>query len=156
MKALAWRRVVLAAVIAVGTAAICTFVLAPRSVDAAGPGWVSLFNGKNLDGWYTYFNSTGKKDPKGVFKVENGVIHVLDIPVTKEDEEFGYIATEKEFSNCRIHVEYRWGVKKFPPRADAKRDAGLLYWVVGPDKVWPRMVECQIQEGDKNRCRQNQ
>ena len=29
-----------------------------------------------------------------------------------------------------------------------KRDAGVLYHVVGKDGVWPRSVECQIQEGD--------
>lgn len=148
MRANALRSGLLAAVVVVGITGVCRFLRAPQPVEAAGPGWVSLFNGKNLDGWYSYFNSTGKKDPKGIFKVEKGLIHVLDIPVTKENQEFGYIATEKEFSNCRIHVEYKWGVKKFLPRADTKRDAGLLYWVVGPDKVWPRMVECQIQEGD--------
>lgn len=120
-----------------------------NQLQAAESGWVSLFNGRNLDGWYSYFNSTGKNnDPKKVFKVEKGVIHVLDIPVTGGNEESGYIATEKEFSNSRIHVEYKWGTKRFYERPETPRDAGLLYWIVGPDKVWPRMVECQIQEGD--------
>ncbi|MGH9549154.1 MAG: hypothetical protein ACRD3W_07265, partial [Terriglobales bacterium] len=39
-------------------------------------GWVPLFNGKNLEGWYSYLDSSGRnKDPKGAFKVENGMIH---------------------------------------------------------------------------------
>ena len=58
--------------------------------------------------------------------MEGGVIHVLDIPVTGEEQEFGYIATEKEFSNSGIHVEYKWGTKHFAPRAETPRDAGLL------------------------------
>jgi hypothetical protein len=32
------------------------------------------------------------------------------------------------------------------------RDAGLLYHVTPPDSVWPRCVECQIQEGDVGDC----
>src|SRR5207244_212953 len=47
-----------------------------------------------------------------------------------------------------IRLEYKWGNKRFPPRAEAKRDSGILYHFVGPDKVWPRSVECQIQETD--------
>ena len=39
-------------------------------------------------------------------------------------------------------------MKRFPPRLDSKRDNGVLYHLVGEDKVWPNCVECQIQEGD--------
>jgi hypothetical protein len=117
--------------------------------EAATGGWVSIFNGKNLDGWYTYLQSSGKnKDPQGIIKVEDGMIHVFGIPKTDEKQQFGYLATEKEYSHCRIRLEYKWGTKQFTPRATGKRDAGLLYDVVGPDKVWPRMLEAQIEEGD--------
>ena len=43
---------------------------------------ISLFNGKDLSGWYTFIphkddpNADPRTDPKGVFKVEDGVIHV--------------------------------------------------------------------------------
>ena len=112
-------------------------------------GWVSLFNGKNLDGWYTFLPSTGKNaDPKRVFKVEDGMIHILDIPVTGDKQEFGYLATEHEFGHCRIRAEFKWGTKRFPPREEDKRDSGLLYYFTGPDKVWPRALELQIQETD--------
>lgn len=118
-------------------------------VGSADTGWVSIFNGKNLAGWYTYLPSTGRNsDPKGVFKIHDGMIHILDIPVAVENQEMGFIATEKEYSNCRIRLEYKWGQKRFPPRAQAPRDSGLLYHFVGPDKVWPRSVECQIMETD--------
>jgi beta-glucanase (GH16 family) len=39
-------------------------------------------------------------------------------------------------------------MKQFAPRTLSKRDNGLLYGLVGEDKVWPRCVECQIEEGD--------
>lgn len=40
------------------------------------------------------------------------------------------------------------GGKRFPLRADVKRDSGILYHFVGPEKIWPRSAECQIQETD--------
>jgi len=38
--------------------------------------------------------------------------------------------------------------KKFAPRQDVIRDAGLLYHASGTDKVWPPSVKFQIQKGD--------
>jgi Domain of Unknown Function (DUF1080) len=123
--------------------------LLSRSAAPDSEGWISLFNSKNFDGWYTFLPSTGKNvDPKKVFKMENGMIHILDIPVTAEKQEFGYLASEKEFSHCRIRAEFKWGVKRFPPREEDKRDSGLLYYFTGPDRVWPRSFELQIQETD--------
>ena len=38
---------------------------------------IKLFNGKNLDGFYTYLRDHGKNhDPDHVFRVEKGVVHV--------------------------------------------------------------------------------
>src|SRR5271165_4168433 len=132
--------------------AIISFVAA--SLLSAQPrpdsdGWTSLFNGKNFDGWYTFLPSTGKNsDPKKVFKMENGMVHILDIPESDEKQEFGYLSSEREFSNCRIRVEFKWGTKRFAPNRENKRDSGLLYFFTGPDKIWPRALEFQIQETD--------
>lgn len=116
---------------------------------AMGEGWTPLFNGRNLEGWYTWLPSTGRNtDPKRVFDVHDEMLHILNIPVTGQDEEFGYVATENEYGNYRLRFQYRWGARRFAPRANDKRDSGLLYHVVGPDTVWPRSVECQVQEGD--------
>jgi hypothetical protein len=105
-------------------------------------GRVSLFNGRDLTGWYTFVPEFGKnKDPLGIFKVRDGVIHV-------SGEKFGYISTEKEYENFRFSVDFRWGQKKWPPRENAVRDAGLLYHVQGADMVWANCLELQIQEGD--------
>jgi hypothetical protein len=121
----------------------------PSSPPALGQGWEPLFNGRNLDGWYTFLPSTGKnRDPQGVFRVERGMIHILGIPASAEKQEFGYLATNAEFSHCRIHAEFKWGTRRFPPREEDKRDSGLLYYFVGPDKIWPTSLEFQIEEGD--------
>jgi Domain of Unknown Function (DUF1080) len=135
---------------------LAAFVLvvpyAPAAEGKPGnEGWVSLFNGKDFTGWYTYLDSSGKnKDPNGVFKVENGMIHILDVPMSdgktpggKSDN--GYLATNQDFSNVRIHAEYKWGVKR---ASEGKRNSGLLYLAVGPDAIYPTSLECQIEETD--------
>src|SRR6202035_876026 len=124
-------------------AAIATIVPSASAASeekSENDGWVPLFNGKDFSGWYTYLDSDGKnKDPKGVFKVENGMIHILDVPMSdgktpggKSDN--GYLATTQDFSNVRIHAEYKWGVKR---ATEGKRNSGLLYLAVGPDAIYP-------------------
>ncbi|MEP7108269.1 MAG: DUF1080 domain-containing protein [Ferruginibacter sp.] len=105
-----------------------------------------LFNGRNLDGWYSFLRSKGRNnDPEKVFSVENGLLHI-------SGKEFGYICTEKEFTDFHLAVEFKWGIKKYPPRdADStKRDNGICYYMPADakDMVWPKSIECQIQEGD--------
>ncbi|MGC4035270.1 MAG: DUF1080 domain-containing protein [Chitinophagaceae bacterium] len=105
-----------------------------------------LFNGKNLDGWYSFLKTKGKNnDPEKVFAIENGLLHI-------SGKEFGYICTEKVYENFHLAVEFKWGTKKYPPRdADTtKRDNGICYYmpVDAKDYVWPKSIECQIQEGD--------
>lgn len=113
-------------------------------------GWISLLNGRDLSGWYTMLEKSGKDvaQEKGMVVMEENMLHVLGNRVTAEPSEPGYIATNQEYGNVHIRVEYKWGVKRFPPRTMTKRDNGLLYGLVGPDRVWPTMVECQIEEGD--------
>ena len=105
-----------------------------------------LFNGKNLNGWYSFLSTKGKNnDPEKVFIVENGLLHI-------SGKEFGYICTERIFKDFHLAVEFKWGEKKFPPRdADTtKRDNGICFYVPINEKdfVWPKSIECQIQEGD--------
>lgn len=101
-----------------------------------------LFNGKDLSGWYTFLKTKGKSnDPDTVFSVNNGLLKITG-------KEFGYIVTNRSFNNFHLVVEFRWGEKKYPPRENKVMDNGICYYVVPTDKVWPRSVECQIQEGD--------
>lgn len=104
-----------------------------------------LFNGKNLDGWYTFLRTTGKNnDPKGVFTVSKGNIVI-------SGEEYGCITTEKEYENYKLVMEFKWGDRTFAPRVDRARDNGLLIHSQGKDGgyngVWMHSIECQIIEG---------
>ena len=117
-----------------------------RADDARDGGTLRLFNGKDLTGWYVFIDPKADRyspdsSPEGVFEVEDGVIHV-------SGERFGCLTTEEEFADYHLTVEVKWGETKWPPRAAAVRDSGILMHCVGPDKIWPKSIECQIQEHD--------
>jgi Domain of Unknown Function (DUF1080) len=120
------------------------------SPAAGADGWISLLNGNDLSGWYSVLHRSGRGAAERMHYVtmEEEMLHVMGIEQGSEPAEAGYLATNTEFENVHIRVEYKWGMKRFAPRLVAKRDNGLLYGLVGQDTVWPTCVECQIEEGD--------
>lgn len=103
-----------------------------------------IFTPENKNEWYTYVIGDGKdNDTHKVFQFEKEVLHV-------SGELVGYMATKKKYGNFHFTVEFKWGEKRYPPRENQKRDAGILYHVdlYSGDKIWPRSLEYQIQEGD--------
>lgn len=118
---------------------ICMVFFAANSIAQE---FKPLFNGKNLDGWYSFLKNKGKNnDSNQVFTINNGLLKITG-------KDFGYIVTEKSYTDFHLVVEFKWGQQKYPPRENVVRDNGICYYVVPTDKVWPRSVECQIQEGD--------
>jgi hypothetical protein len=108
---------------------------------SSGPRPLVLFDGKSLAAFDVFVrNEPLNVDPDGVFRVEDGVVHV-------SGTEHGYFITKQSFRDYRLHAEFRWGEGTFGGRAGKSRDSGILYHVQGPDKVWPRSLELQIQEG---------
>ena len=102
---------------------------------------VVLFDGADLHNFDTFLKTTGlNSDPNGVFRVENGLIHI-------SGTEFGYIITKQEFHDYYLRAEFKWGEGTFAPRAGQARDSGILYNIQGEQKVWPRSIEFQIVEG---------
>src|SRR5437867_12420098 len=119
--------------------------------------WKQLFNGKDLSGWDKYLAakySRGAKVKEPPFGLNNDPLQVFTVvekdgvpAIRISGEVFGAITTKEDFGNAHIRVEYKWGEKKWPPRAAAKhyRDSGLLYWGVGEhgagSGAWMRSVE---------------
>jgi hypothetical protein len=106
---------------------------------------IHLFNGKDLSGWYTFIKGTGRNiDPKGIFKVQNGLIRI-------SGEEFGCITTNNEYESYKLEVEFKWGELTFAPRVNNARDSGILLHSTGEDGdffgTWMRSIECQLIEG---------
>lgn len=106
---------------------------------------IPLFNGKDLAGFYTYLKGQGKNnDPDKVFSVADGMIVV-------SGKTFGALTSEKEYQDYRLVVEYKWGVKTWPPREERGRDSGIFVHAVGADGarsgVWMEGIICQLWEG---------
>jgi hypothetical protein len=144
---------------------------------AQGPSandWTSLWNGKDLAGWTTWMqrpepssvveglsrNAQGRyteaigsgRDPLRVFTILPDVDGRSAIRIS--GEVFGELRTMRSFSSYHLRLQFKWGAKKWPPRAaDATpRDSGLLYHVHAEPgaegRTWARSVELQIQEHD--------
>lgn len=130
---------------------------------------ITLFNGKDLTGWQTYLSIPDTsvkvnlpKNAEGQYTEPLGFDNdpLNNYTVVTEDgqpairvtgEVFGHIRTIGEYENYHLTLQFKWGTKKYAPRKNAKRDAGLLYHSVGvPAKraAWSQSQECQIQEGD--------
>ena len=104
-----------------------------------------LFDGSNLDYWYTFIRDRGRdSDPKNVFTVQDGILVITG-------EEWGCITTHEEYKNYTLVAEYRWAGPTHEPRKDKTRDCGILLNSVGEDGgysgTWMHSIECQIIEG---------
>jgi hypothetical protein len=105
---------------------------------------IQLFNGKDLTGFYTYLKDSKLEDPKHVFTVVGGMIHI-------SGEEWGAITTRDEYADYRLVVEWKWGGKTCLPRLDKARDSGILLHGTGEDGAagngWLESIEYQMIEG---------
>ncbi len=111
----------------------------------AGGAGIKLLNGKDLTGWYLYILGQGRNnDPKKVFSVENGMLHI-------SGEQVGALITEKEHTNYRLVLEYKWGERMWPPREKDAMDCGVMVHCGEKDAavvgMWPRSIQCQIYQG---------
>src|SRR5262249_26335812 len=108
----------------------------------APKGVIKLFNGKDLTGLHTWLKDTKHEDPKKVFTVHDGMIHV-------SGETNGYVSTNQAYKDYHVSVEYKWG-----KRTDGRkyvRNSGLLLNAVGPGGgaggTWMSCFECQLAQG---------
>lgn len=101
-----------------------------------------LFNGKDLTGLTTWLKDTKREDPRRVFRVTDGQLHITG-------DGFGYLATAEDYENYRLVVEYKWGKKT--DGGKYVRNSGILLHAVGPDGgaggTWMSCIECQLAQG---------
>lgn len=105
---------------------------------------VVLFNGTNLDGWYTWLRDHKYEDPDRVFSVQDGMIRI-------SGQEWGGLATRQSYRDYHLIVEWKWGGPNWGERKERARDSGILVHGTGEDGaasgVWLESIESQIIEG---------
>jgi hypothetical protein len=114
---------------------------------------IILFNGKNLEGFYTWIVNHQYQDPARVVAVVDRIDGAPAIRVS--GEEWGGFATAQEYSDYRLIVEFRWGSLTWGDRMSRSRDSGILVHCQGKDGntgkdfngPWMRSIEAQLIEG---------
>jgi hypothetical protein len=103
---------------------------------------IQLFNGKDLTGHTTWLKDTKRDDPRKVFRVTDGQLHITG-------DGFGYMATDKAYRDYHLVVEYKWGKKT--DGGKFVRNSGILLHGIGPDGgangTWMSCIECQLAQG---------
>lgn len=126
----------------------------PGSVITPKTKPIVLFNGQNLDNFYTWLSDTKYEDPRKVFTVtkENDGTPVI----RASGDGLGGIITKNRYANYHLIVEYRWGKLTWGGRKKATKDSGILLHCHGDDgnygagkgtSPWMSSIECQIIEG---------
>ena len=99
---------------------------------------IPLFNGKNLDGLYTWLQDTKYEDPRKVFTVEDGMLHI-------SGDAGGYICTKDRYKDYHLVVEYRWGERTWQSRKNAAKDTGVIVHATDPDGSFQNVFMAGIE-----------
>ena len=103
-----------------------------------------------LTGWHVLIKGQGvvPVDSQRHFVWEDSLLHILPEAAPGSRQAFAALVTDSSYRSYTLTLEYRWGEKKFAPRTDAPRDAGVLFHAQDRTGFWPTSLEYQIQEDD--------
>ena len=140
------------------TAILMLFVFASPAITAPQTATrpdnvIHLFDGKSLDGFYTWLVDSRREDPLRVFTVVDQVDGASAVRIS--GEKWGGIITRDSYRDYRLVVEFRWGLLTWGQRRNATRDSGVLVHAQGADGntgrdfngPWMRSIEAQVIEG---------
>ncbi|MEA3365696.1 MAG: DUF1080 domain-containing protein [Candidatus Hydrogenedentes bacterium] len=119
--------------------------------------WVSLFNGKNLDGWIPKIaKHESGENFANTFRVEDGILKVSYEGYDKFDNQFGHLFYKDPFSNYRLRVEYRFVGEQVEGGAGwAWRNSGIMIHGQTPQSMaieqsFPVSIEVQLLGGKES------
>jgi Domain of Unknown Function (DUF1080) len=105
---------------------------------------IRLFDGKTLGDCYTWLKDTKREDPRKVFTVADGMIHI-------SGDGLGGLVTNKRYRDYHLLLEFKFGERTWQKREKAARDSGCLIHSNGQDGgyegCWMPSIEVQIIEG---------
>lgn len=117
--------------------------------------WVSLFNGKDLEGWTPKIRGFDYGDNiYNTFRVEDSVIKVSYDGYNDEfKDQFGHLYYKTPFSNYRLKIEYRFTGNQLKDGAEwATKNSGVMIHCEDPknidkDQKFPLSIEVQMLGG---------
>jgi hypothetical protein len=117
-------------------ALLAGFVLV-APVHGAAAEWIDLLAGP-LESAQPYAWKHFSEEPQSklseVWQLRDGVLSCRGTPK-------GYLYLDHNFTDFILRLEWRW------PEAGKPGNGGVLFRISGPDKVWPRSLEAQINAG---------
>jgi hypothetical protein len=132
---------------------LCGYAVEPGGAENGQ--WISLFNGKNLDGWKVKIKGYELGENFGnTFRVEDGVMKVSYDQYEKFDGRFGHIFHKEKFSHYILRLEYRFVGDQTPGGPGwAFRNSGIMMHCQSPesmrkDQDFPVSVEVQLLGGN--------
>ncbi|MFM1918810.1 MAG: hypothetical protein RLZZ303_444, partial [Candidatus Hydrogenedentota bacterium] len=126
----------------------------PAAEPEIASGWISLFNGKDLEGWTPKIRGHELGDNFGnTFRVEDGLLKVSYDQYEQFDGKFGHLFYKSPFSKYRFRVEYRFVGEQVEGGAGwATRNSGVMIHCQDPasirkDQEFPVSIEVQLLGG---------
>jgi hypothetical protein len=125
-----------------------------HTVQSGKEGWVSLFNGRDINDWMVKINHHEVGDNFGnTFRVEDGMIKVRYDQYGAYNEQFGHLYYKTPFSYYHLVVEYRFtGEWKKDAPSYTLLNSGIMFHSQDPrtmpkEQDWPISVEFQLLAG---------
>jgi len=84
----------------------------------------------NLSGWACYLEDPNARQ-QDTWTIEDGILKCTGSPK-------GYLHTRQSYRDFVLTLQWRW------PDADSAGKGGVLIDTTGPDKIWPKSLEAQI------------
>lgn len=117
--------------------------------------WITLFNGRDLDGWTPKITGHALGDNfANTFRVEDGLLKVRYDQYESFGKKFGHLFYKDPFSYYRLVVEYRFVGEQAPhgPGDWALRNSGAMLHsphprTMGRDQDFPISIEVQFLGG---------
>lgn len=127
----------------------------PGGPNQAAGGWISLFNGKDLEGWIPKIRGYEMGDNfANTFRVRNGAIVVdYDGYNGQFKSRFGHLFYRTPYSNYLLRLEYRFvGEQIADGEGWAWRNSGVMIHgqlpeTMGQDQAFPVSAEVQLLGG---------
>jgi hypothetical protein len=125
-----------------------------QKATTAGDGWISLFNGKDINDWIVKIHHHEVGDNYGnTFRAEDGILKVRYDRYDSFYNRFGHLYFKEPFSYYHLKLEYRFtGEWRKDAPSYTIKNSGVMFHSQDPRTIqkeqdWPISIEMQFYGG---------